>query len=231
MSGSLRRVGAGWGTRKEREWQRICGQRPQVRRRVRFTIRKASSVSKAERDKACARVHRFGQAMINMIGEHRRRAYAHDLYYGMHKLYDLYGKPWNGSTEGGEHAHQEVKRMFLKMACHSRAHAAKYHGAQFQVLEQGVIKQQLIRKRALDDLNPSEYNAMRANTTFAVKRRVAAPEPGRGGRGRGRAGGRGGTKRVRTVVVEKVVGSKEAKYDPEVESKMCALCDTIGDLM
>eukprot|EP00966_Prymnesium_polylepis_P108846 2519344-Prymnesium_polylepis.1 len=69
--------------------------------------------------------------MIDLIGEHRRRAYAHDLYYGMHQLYALYGKPWHGSTEGGEHAldaHQEVKKMFAHLSCHSKAHASKFSG-------------------------------------------------------------------------------------------------------
>ena len=44
----------------------------------------------------------FERAAIALVGEHRRRAYAHDLVYGMHKLYNLYGKPWNGSTEGAD---------------------------------------------------------------------------------------------------------------------------------
>ena len=47
------------------------------------------------------------------MGDFKRRAYGHDLVYGMHKLYKLYGKPWNGSTEGAEHAHQKVKKYFM----------------------------------------------------------------------------------------------------------------------
>ena len=56
--------------------------------------------------------------MLALIGTHRRRTYAHDLVYGLHQLYTLFGKPWNAATEGNEHAHQDMKRYFRDMATH-----------------------------------------------------------------------------------------------------------------
>lgn len=165
-------------------------------------------------DEAVVRVIAFERAAIALIGEHRRRAYAHDLVYGMHKLYELFGKPWNGACEGSEHAHQEVKRFFLKLSCHSKQHAEKHCGVHYQVLRQGVIKQQLCRERADMDLSATEYNAARANTTFTIKQRK-------------KPAGRGG----RTKVVNKVVGSKENKYKPTAESRMLVLRDRLEEYM
>ena len=201
---------------------------------------KASAVSFDERhrraDEACDYLHKFQQDMINLIGEHKRRAYAHDLYYGVHKLYELFSKPWGGSTEGAEHAHQEVKRMFLTMSCHSRAHAEKYHGPQYQTLDGVTVKQQLCRERAELDLNPSEYNATKAACTFVVKKRVAAPAPApaRGGarRGRGRGARGRGRAAARTVLVEHVVGAKEEKFKRAngAPSKMLAVRDALREI-
>ena len=53
-----------------------------------------------------------------------------------------------GTDEGLEHAHQEGKRFFLQMSCHSTKHADKYGGPQMQVMRQGVVKAQLCRERS-----------------------------------------------------------------------------------
>ena len=159
--------------------------------------------------------------MIDLIGEHRRRAYAHDLYYGMHQLYTLYGKPWHGSTEGGEHAHQEVKKMFAHLSCHSKAHASKFSGVYHQVLRNSVIKAQLCRERAAIDLNVSKYNAARANVVFNVTQRVSAPAPARGAAAQQR--------KSKTVVVTKQVGLKTESCKPGRGSKMAALRESIAN--
>ena len=177
---------------------------------------RSTEAGRAERarraDEAVKRVVAFERAAIALIGEHRRRAYAHDLVYGMHKLYELFGKPWNGACEGSEHAHQEVKRFFAKLTCHSSAHAEKHSGACHQILKMSIIKQQLCRERAVQDLPASEYSAQRANTTFsvAVKQKV---------------GRRNGKNQYKKSV--KTVGAKETKYATTAESKMLVVRDNI----
>ena len=97
------------------------------------------------------------RSMVALMGTHRRRAYAHDLVYGMHKLYMLFGKPWNASTEGNEHAHQDMKNFFRHMVCH-RGHDA------LEVLKLLIVKQYIFQEVGEKYLAPSEYNAMRLNT-------------------------------------------------------------------
>jgi len=177
---------------------------------------RSTEAGRAERarraDEAVKRVIAFERAAIALIGEHRRRAYAHDLVYGMHKLYELFGKPWNGACEGSEHAHQEVKRFFAKLTCHSSAHAEKYGGGCHNVLKLGIIRHQLCRERAVEDLPASEYSAQRANTTFAV---AAKKKVGR----------RNGKNQYRKEV--KIVGSKANKYASTAESKMLVVRDNM----
>ena len=102
------------------------------------------------------------RAMIALIGTHRRRTYAHDLVYGLHVLYRLFGRPWNAATEGNEHAHQDMKRFFLHLACHS----SKHSGDCLQVLRLLTVKQQTLRLHAARVLPTSNYAAMRANAVL-----------------------------------------------------------------
>lgn len=174
----------------------------------------AGRAKRAERaDEAVKLVIAFERAAIALVGEHRRRAYAHDLVYGMHKLYDLFGKPWNGACEGSEHAHQEVKRFFLKLVCHSSAHAAKYSGACHQILKLSTIRQQLCRERATIDLPASEYSASRANTTFNVASKRKLPSSG------------SGPQKFRKTI--RIVGAKDTKYATTAESKMLVVRDNL----
>ena len=69
--------------------------------------------SRADTAVALSIEHQRG--MIALIGTHRRRTYAHDLVYGLHVLYRLFGRPWNAATEGNEHAHQDMKKYFLRL--------------------------------------------------------------------------------------------------------------------
>ena len=87
------------------------------------------------------------------------------------------------------------------------------------------MKQQLCRERAQMDLNPSEYNAARANTTFAV----ATRDKQAAGRGRGRGRGRGGRRGRAASKVIKVVGAKEGKYSATAEAKMVALREKVAE--
>ena len=103
------------------------------------------------------------RAMLGLIGTHRRRTYAHDLVYGMHQLYTLFGKPWNAATEGNEHAHQDMKRFFHSMACHNPSHP---NSDCYQVLRMTVIKAQLLHTKS-HLLPASNYAAMRANRVLA----------------------------------------------------------------
>lgn len=103
------------------------------------------------------------RAMLGLIGTHRRRTYAHDLVYGMHQLYMLFGKPWNAATEGNEHAHQDMKKFFHGMACHN---PSMPHSDCYQVLRMTVVKAELLRSKA-HLLPASNYAAMRANRVLA----------------------------------------------------------------
>ena len=80
----------------------------------------------------------------------------------MHKLYRLFGKPWNAATEGSEHLHQDMKRYFLHLTCHSN----KKTGDCLQVLRLMLVKQSLLRKYA-HLLPHSQYAAMRANMVLS----------------------------------------------------------------
>ena len=84
------------------------------------------------------------------------------MQYGLHKLYRLFGKPWNAATEGSEHLHQDMKRYFLHLTCHSN----KKTGDCLQVLRLMLVKQSLLRKYA-HLLPHSQYAAMRANMVLS----------------------------------------------------------------
>ena len=83
-------------------------------------------------------------AILSCVGTKRRRTYAHDMVYGLRKLYMLYGKPWMGSTEGNEHAHQEMKGMFRHMCGKS----SKRRGAILQLMDLGASKRILVNEVA-----------------------------------------------------------------------------------
>ena len=59
------------------------------------------------------------RAKVACIGTGKRSTYSHDIVYGPPMLYMVLGKPYLAATEGNEHAHQEVKKWFKKMTCHS----------------------------------------------------------------------------------------------------------------
>mgnify|MGYP007078115714 CR=1 FL=1 len=99
------------------------------------------------------------RAMLALMGTHRRRTYAHDLVYGIHQLYMLFGKLWNAATEGNEHAHQDMKKFFHDLTCHNPK-APK--SSCFQVLRLTLVKRQLLQTKS-DLLPQSNYAAMRAN--------------------------------------------------------------------
>ncbi len=58
-------------------------------------------------------------AILACIGTKRKRTYAHDMVYGLPKLYMLFGKPYLSATEGNESAHQQMKVMFKTMCSKS----------------------------------------------------------------------------------------------------------------
>lgn len=112
------------------------------------------------------------RAMLALIGTHRRRTYAHDLVYGIHQLYMLFGKPWNAATEGNEHAHQDMKKYFHDLACHNPKHPKS---SCYQVLRLTLVKRQLLQTKS-NLLPNSNYAAMRANR---VLQEDAARKPGK----------------------------------------------------
>ena len=122
---------------------------------------KASGVDLDERTRrggeAARRAVELQRAIVALVGTHRRRAYAHDLVYGMHQLYTLFAKPWNASTEGNEHAHQDMKNFFRHMVCH-RGHDA------LDVLKLLIVKSYVFESVAEERLAHSEYCAMRVNS-------------------------------------------------------------------
>ena len=58
-------------------------------------------------------------AMLACIGHKKQRGYAHDTLYGVSKIFLILKNAYLGSTEGFEHAHQEMKKMFRAMCSHS----------------------------------------------------------------------------------------------------------------
>jgi hypothetical protein len=131
--------------------------------------KKASEMSAADRTAAATEAVNISidmqRAMLALIGTHRRRTYAHDFVYGLHQTYSLFAKPWNASTEGSEHAHQDMKRYFHHLVCHSRKHE---HGSCYQILRLRTVKNQLMRDYAAMYLPWSEYAAMRCKQVLGV---------------------------------------------------------------
>ena len=155
-------------------------------------------------DKAVTLAISMQRAMLALIGTHRRRTYAHDLVYGIHQLYMLFGKPWNAATEGNEHAHQDMKKFFHELACHN---PKSRNSSCYQVLRLTLVKRQLLQTKA-NLLPQSNYAAMRANRVLqedAEKKR---------GKKRGKDSG--------------PKGLKDQCITPGTDSKMqkCAQCIT-----
>ena len=111
------------------------------------------------------------RAFIGLIGTHRRRTYAHDFVYGLHQLYSTFAKPWNATTEGSEHAHQEMKKYFHHLCCHN---AKSKHGSVYQVLRLRHVKLQLMGDYARMYLPWSEYAAMRCSQQLGQESSAAA---------------------------------------------------------
>ena len=125
---------------------------------------KSSTWDKAERERrgleAAEMAVNLQRAMLALIGSYRRRTYAHDLVYGIYHLYVLYGKPWNASTEGNEHAHQDMKQYFSHLCCHNDKGK---DGDVLQVLKLMHVRAHLMNTYGGQFLPNSEYAMMRAN--------------------------------------------------------------------
>ena len=97
--------------------------------------RDASGIDKAERVELAKQAYSFGcdvvQAVVAVCGDEARQTYLHDMVYGLQKLFLILGKPYLGATEGNEHAHQEMKKDFHTMCCHSNCRA----GSMLQLME------------------------------------------------------------------------------------------------
>lgn len=57
------------------------------------------------------------------INDRDAKEILHDIAYGLQKLFLILGKPYLGGTEGNESAHQELKKDFHQMCCHSNKRA------------------------------------------------------------------------------------------------------------
>lgn len=159
--------------------------------------------------KATRAALRMEKAMLSLIGTHRRRTYAHDIVYGTHQLYVLYGRPWNAATEGSEHEHQNMKKYFARMVNH-RTKGADVLG----ILRLSHAYRALMQTDAVDCLPRTGYVAGRANITFAAKEgavvkramvEVGGKESGAEGRERKRQMKRAGVEGV--IMGESVPGN------------------------
>ena len=131
---------------------------------------KASSLDKAARaaqaDIAVSLALALQRAMLALIGTHRRRTYAHDLYYGLHKLYELFAKPWNAACEGSEHKHQEIKSFYADMVCHSDKRDG--HSDAYEILRLQLVKDRLKMDFGDKILPHSKYAASRLDRQWEV---------------------------------------------------------------
>ena len=89
--------------------------------------RDAREILRPEREKLARKAYDFGcdvvQAVCAVCGDEARQTYLHDIVYGLQKLFLILGKPYLGATEGNEAAHQEMKKDFHQMCCHSNRRA------------------------------------------------------------------------------------------------------------
>ena len=93
--------------------------------------RDAKEISAGERGVLAGKAYEKGcdvvQAVTDVVGTELRQTYLHDIVYGLQKLFLLLGKPYLGATEGNEHAHQEMKRDYQLMCCHSNSRGDMVH--------------------------------------------------------------------------------------------------------
>ena len=130
--------------------------------------REMDSKERGERaDTAVTLAVELQRAIIALCGTHRRRAYAHDLVYGMHELYRLFAKPWNAATEGNEHAHKDMKTYFHDLVTHRGCDC-------LATLKLFTVKTHVMRTVAPTRLHGGEYGAQRAN---ALQKRPADKAP------------------------------------------------------
>lgn len=102
--------------------------------------------------------------MISLIGEKRKRQYAHHLIYGLMPLYIKFGKPWCAATEGNEHLHKEMKAYFKSLVTHRNQSGNDCA----QMLKLHLAGKQLRIERA-HRLPQSEYAAKAANAVLVLK--------------------------------------------------------------
>lgn len=110
--------------------------------------RDAKDIWRAEREELAGRAYNIGcevvRAVVAVCGDEARQTYLHDMAYGMQKLFLILGKPYLGATEGNEHAHQEMKKDFKTMCCHSNTRA----GSMLQLMELSHLRRQVFRSGA-----------------------------------------------------------------------------------
>ena len=110
--------------------------------------RDAKDIWRAEREELARRAYNIGcevvRAVVAVCGDEQRQTYLHDMAYGMQKLFLILGKPYLGATEGNEHAHQEMKKDFKTMCCHSNSRA----GSMLQLMELSHLRRQVFRTGA-----------------------------------------------------------------------------------
>ena len=82
------------------------------------------------------------RAVVAVMGADERQTYLHDIVYGLAKLIIILGKPYLGATEGNEHAHQEIKKDFHTMCCHSN----KKFGSMMQTLRLHHLRRKVFHK-------------------------------------------------------------------------------------
>lgn len=142
--------------------------------------KKASALDDQERsalaDTAVCLAVELQRAVLCLIGTHRRRTYAHDLVYGLHRLYKLFSKPWNAACEGSEHAHQEIKAFYANMVCHSDKRVG--HSDAYEILRLRIVKSQILADFGGDILPHSAYAAARADKMWAQAAAKSGPQKG-----------------------------------------------------
>ena len=110
--------------------------------------RDAQEILQPEREKLARKAYDFGcdvvQAVCAVCGDEARQTYLHDIVYGLQKLFLILGKPYLGATEGNEAAHQEMKKDYHQMCCHSNRRA----GSMLQLMRLHHLRKVAFKRHA-----------------------------------------------------------------------------------
>ena len=111
-------------------------------------LKTTEAMVQAVREENAQEVHamalELARASLTLCHSSKAQTYIHDAVYGLPQLVLLLGKPYLGSTEANESAHQEMKHYFHHLVSHS----SRSSGDVLQVMNLMYLKRWVVDKYA-----------------------------------------------------------------------------------